>query len=440
MKKLLLLLLTVAAVHALPAATKPARKKAAPPKADPPNVVLIISDDQAWGDYSFMGHPMIQTPRLDRLARESLTFPRGYVTSSLCCPSLASIITGRYPHQHKVANNDPPETEKIPAAKRLTSPGFIAGREKMNTFIDALPTLPKLLGEKGYLSLQTGKWWQGNFTRGGFTHGMTKGSRHGDEGLDIGRKTMEPIYEFVRTAKQEKKPFFVWYAPMLPHDPHTPPARLLEKYRGTTPSEHMAKYWAMVEWFDETCGQLLDFLEAEKVAQNTIVLYVTDNGWIQDPESPKYAPRSKQSPYDGGLRTPIIVRWPERVKPQVSDQVVSSLDLLPTILKACDIAAPKGLPGVNLLDEKAVAARKAIFGECFTHTAIDLDQPAASLRWRWIISEDLKLIVPAKKNEPDAVVELYDLKLDPGEMTNLARDKPEQVEKLRAVLDKWWQG
>jgi uncharacterized sulfatase len=436
MKSLFLLLALSVTAHA---AAKP-KPKAKADTAPPPNVVLILSDDQAWSDYSFMGHPMIQTPRLDRLARESLTFPRGYVTSSLCCPSLASIITGRYPHQHKVANNDPPEITKMPAGKRQSSPEFIAGREKMNTFMDAMPTMPRLLGEKGYLSLQTGKWWQGDFKRGGFTHGMTKGLRHGDEGLDIGRITMEPIYEFVRTAKQEKKPFFVWYAPMLPHTPHNPPDRLFQKYRGTTPSEHIAKYWAMVEWFDETCGQLLDFLEKEEVAKNTIVLYVTDNGWIQDPEKPKYAPRSKQSQYDTGLRTPIMVRWPDKVKPRVSDDVVSSLDLLPTVLKACKVEAPKGLPGVNLLDDKAVAARKTIYGECYLHTAVDLDKPETSLRWRWMISEDMKLIVPNPKNEPDSVVELYDLKSDPGELNNLAKEKLDRVGKLRVMMDAWWKG
>ena len=134
---------------------------------------------------------------------------------------------------------------------------------------------------RSYLSLQTGKWWQGNFKRGGFTHGMTKGLRHGDEGLEIGRKTMQPIFDFISTAKSEQKPFMVWYAPMMPHDPHTPPERLLAKYRDKTPSLHVAKYWAMVEWFDETCGQLLDHLDQQGVADNTIVIYVTDNGWIQ---------------------------------------------------------------------------------------------------------------------------------------------------------------
>src|SRR5207249_3330745 len=119
---------------------------------------------------------------------------------------------------------------------------------------EAVPTLPRLLGEQGYLSLQTGKWWQGNYARGGFTHGMTQGERHGDQGLDIGRKTMQPIYDFIEVAQRGEKPFFVWYAPMMPHEPHAPPQRLLDKYIEKTSSPSVARYWAMIEWFDETVG------------------------------------------------------------------------------------------------------------------------------------------------------------------------------------------
>ena len=186
---------------------------------------MIISDDHAWTDYSFMGHPSIRTPNLDRLASQSLVFPRGYVPASLCCPSLASIITGLYPHQHRVTSNDPPIPQGMERGQFQKSEAFREGRELMNRHLEAVPTLPRLLKEKGYLSLQTGKWWQGDFSRGGFTHGMTKGNRHGDDGLDIGRKTMQPIYDFVGNARKDGKPFFVWYAPMPPHSPH-PPARV----------------------------------------------------------------------------------------------------------------------------------------------------------------------------------------------------------------------
>lgn len=399
----------------------------------PPNVVLIVSDDQAWSDYGFMGHPHIKTPRLDRLAAQSLVFRRGYVPSSLCCPSLASLITGKYPHQHKITSNDPPGGSKDKA-------NFAAGRETMNRFMDGQPTLPRLLTRAGYLTLQTGKWWQGNFTRGGFTHGMTKGQRHGDEGLDIGRKTMEPIYDFIGEARKNDNPFFVWYAPMLPHTPHNPPERLFEKYKSLTPSLHVARYWAMCEFFDETCGQLLDHLDEEKLSDNTIVIYVTDNGWIQNPDKPQYGPKSKQSQYDGGVRTPIMVRWPGKVTPQMNDTPISSLDILPTVLEAVGEKRPSDLPGLNLLDASAVAKREAIFGECFTHDSQDLQTPAASLRWRWIVRGDWKLIVPAPQNEPRSVVELFDLKSDPEEKNNLAPTENARVSALRKDLDAWWNG
>lgn len=406
----------------------------------PPNIVMIISDDHAWTDYGFMGHKEIKTPHLDKLAAQSVTYRRGYVTSSLCCPSLATILTGLYPHQHRITSNDPPPSAGVkPGASRLKDPAFQTGRERMNVFMDGVLSLPRLLGAKGYVSLQTGKWWQGNYKRGGFTEGMTLGQRHGDAGLDIGRKTMEPIYDFMSRAKKDGKPFLVWYAPLLPHDPHTPPQRLLDKYRDKTPSLHIARYWAMVEWFDETCGQLMDRLESEGLAENTIVVYVADNGWIQSEDNPRYAPRSKQSQYDGGLRTPIMVRWPAKVKPVMSDAPASSIDIAPTLLKAAGVESPKEMSGLNLLEPEALAKRNAVFGGCFTHNSMDLEVPAKSLRWRWCIRGNLKLIVPGP-NEPEAKVELYDVLADPQELKDLSGERAADVQALRGVLDGWWRG
>jgi len=398
---------------------------------------MIVSDDQCWTDYGFMGHPHIRTPHLDRLARESLTFRRGYVPSSLCSPSLASLITGRYPHQHLITGNDPFIPVGLRAKEFYASPAFAEGRELMNQRLGTLPLLPKLLADGGYVSLQTGKWWQGHFSNAGFTDGMTKGGRHGDEGLAIGRKTMAPIEDFVRKAKAEGKPFFVWYAPLLPHDPHKPPDRLLARYRATAPSIHVARYWAMCEWMDETCGQLLGFLEREGLAENTIVTFLADNGWIQDPTSIRYAAMSKQSPYDGGLRTPVIVKWPQRIKPGVSDIPVSSLDLFPTLLSACGIQVPPGLPGIDLTDTRALGQRNALFGECFTHNILNLEKPSENLRWRWILSDGWKLIVPTPPNE-SGDPELYRMDSDPNETKDLAATHPERVDELRQRLDTWW--
>ncbi len=405
----------------------------------PPNIVMIISDDHLWSDYGFMGHKVIQTPNLDKLASESLTFRRGYVTSSLCCPSLATIITGLYPHQHKVTSNDPP---LVPASAKKqgqqNNAAFEAGREVMSKHLEAAGTLPTMLKQKGYLSMQTGKWWLKSFDRGGFTHGMTHGGRHGDAGLDIGRKTMQPIYDFIGEAKQQQKPFLVWYAPMMPHDPHTPPQRLLDKYKDKAPSEHVAKYWAMVEWFDETCGELVKHIDDNGMKENTIFVYVSDNGWITNPKTGRYAEKSKQSQYDGGLRSPIMIRWPGKVKPKMSDELAQSIDFAPTLLKAAGLEPAKAMPGINLLDDAAVSARKAIYGECFTHNFVDLNVPASSLKWRWIVEGTTKLIVPNKANQPDDVVELYDLKADPTEEKNLATDSAEKVKELSVKLDAWW--
>ena len=405
--------------------------------AEKPNIVMIISDDHAWTDYGFMGHAEIKTPSIDKLAKRGLAFSRGYVPSSLCCPSLASVITGLYPHQNGITSNDPPLPAGMNMAKFRKGPEFQKGRERMNLFMDAQATLPRLLVKDGYLALQTGKWWQGDFTRGGFTHGMTQGGRHGDAGLDIGRKTLEPIRDFIVTAKKQEKPFFVWYAPLLPHDPHTPPKDLLEKYRKIQPNEHIAKYQAMVEWFDQTCGALMKMLDDQGVADNTIVVYLADNGWIQDPNSPHYAPKSKQSPYDGGLRTPILVSYPGKIAPAVSDTPVSSIDIMPTVLKLAGIKAPDGLPGIDLTDKDAVSKRRSVQGGIFTHNAVDLEKPAASLRWRWMLRDGMKLLLPTAL-ESGAEVELYDVIRDPMETKNLAADKPAVVSEITAALDAWW--
>src|SRR6185312_16328710 len=127
--------------------------------------------------------------------------------------------------------------------------------------------------------------------------------------------------------------------------PHNPPERLLARYRDQAPTLPVAKYWAMCEWFDETCGQLLDYLERKKLADDTIVVYVTDNGWIQDPRADRYAPKSKQSPYDGGLRTPIMVRWPGHVAPGKVEHLATSLDIAPTLLAAAGLKPDRDMPG-----------------------------------------------------------------------------------------------
>lgn len=412
-----------------------------------PDIVFIISDDQAWGDYSFMGHEHIETPCIDQLARESLAYTRGYVPDSLCRPSLATIISGLYPHQHGIVGNDPPPkaASKTVRGRLYRDPNYQQVVERyLKLHIDRMVTLPDRLAPLGYTSFQTGKWWEGNPSRGGFDAGMThgdvkRGGRHGDEGLKIGREGLAPIEQFIAKTKQEGKPYFLWYAPFLPHTPHTPPAALLEKYRKQAESESIAKYWAMCEWFDQTVGQLREIIAQQGNADNTIIVYVCDNGWINRKDASRYAPRSKRSQYDGGIRTPILVHWPNRVAPAMdTKRVACSIDLVPTILDLLGQPADASLPGVSLTDESAMAARKILFGEILEHDIQSMDDPEASLLYRWAIQGDMKLIVPNPERVPDGKLELFDLASDPYETSNLADSRAELVTALKQALDDWW--
>ncbi len=416
----------------------------------PPNIVFILSDDQSWTDYGFMGHPHIETPNLDRLASRSALFPRGYVPTALCRPSLATLITGLYAHQHGITGNDPSHALAAP-----NSPRYRELQADLISRIDRQPTVPRWLAERGYLSHQSGKWWEGSFSRGGFTHGMTRGfpepgGRHGDDGLKIGRQGMEPIFEFIDQAVEADDPFYLWYAPFMPHTPHTPPQRLLDKYLDRVESPLVAKYYAMCEWFDETCGELVDRIEDKGLSDNTLIIYFCDNGWIQNPTAPGYAPRSKQSANEGGTRQPLMLCWPGEIPPRRYDDLVSSVDVVPTILSAAGIEVPESLPGLDLLPlvrDGEPLDRDIIFGESFAHDIADLDDPEASLLYRWAIRGRWKLLLtydgqvgryasshPRTERRP----QLFDLIADPHEETNLAADHPEQVASLAAEIDRWW--
>ena len=411
-----------------------------------PNILLIISDDQAWTDYSFMGHSVIETPRIDRLAEEGLTFTRGYVVAPLCRPSLASISTGLYPHQHRITGNDP----LFESDQRRYSTEWMEQRSQENEpYIQNFqthPTVASLLGNIGYVSYQTGKWWEGNHKRGGFTDGMThgdaaKGGRHGDEGLKVSREGMKEAFDFMIKARDAEKPFFVWHAPFMPHTPHTPPDSLFQKYLPHTDHERIAKYMAMVEWFDITVGQLLDFLADNGMDENTMVFYVCDNGWITNPD-PKnggvFLPRSKQSPYEMGIRTPIMVKWPGVVKPVMDTTTfVSSIDIVPTILSATGLVKAEQMLGVDMLDRTALNAREMIFSEDFMHDMQDQQDITKSLESRVVLKSPWKLIMPFRANN-DKEVELFNIVDDPHEKQNLADDFPQTVAELSADLDRFW--
>jgi arylsulfatase A len=446
--------------------------------ADRPNVVLIISDDQTCTDFGFMGNEDVLTPNIDRLAAKSARYVNGYVPSSVCRPSLVSILTGLYPHQHGVYfNHPPPGFGTLTRSPDIGKAEFDALREKAAALIRDVPTLPRQLAAAGYRCLQTGKYWEGHWRNAGFTEGMTTaeptpdakyGNKtlasgdvvahgNGDHGLSIGRETMQPIYDFIDDC--DDAPFFVWYAPFLPHTPHDSPEKFYDLYRDRSGiPKHRVPYYAAISQFDETVGDLVNFVESRGLTGDTIFVFVVDNGWEPDARRFRsttkewdHTKRSKRAPFEYGLRTPILVRWDKHTKPATHQELVSSVEILPTILAAADL--PRGdteFPGESLWGsakgEASLDADRAVFGELYPGDATSLGHPERDIAHRWIRQGNLKLITTHKHGRDKAWGEylekdaLFDVENDPEESHSLINDAKfaETLKTLRRQLDGWW--
>ena len=394
-----------------------------------------------------MGHTVVRTPHLDRLASESLVYTQGYTPTSVCRPSLATIVSGLYPHQHGITGNDPPGgATRDPEA-----------RAAMEGVFHRTVNILEQLHESGYVSHQSGKWWEGNPTDHGFTAGMThgevmRGGRHGDAGLTIGREGLQPIVDFLDEAS--RNPFLLYYAPFLPHTPHNPPDSLLQGYLDEDRPLPEARYFAMIEWFDLTVGALMGHLEEAGHDDNTLVVYVVDNGWLPAGEGQgRFDSRAKMSPYDAGMRTPIMLRWPGVVRPEMDNEsLASTIDIVPTLLAAIGSEAGRDLPGLNLMDREQMTARDMAFGALFAHTSVDLHDPAANLKYRYVVRRDgWKLILPFRPNHDVELMingdrpywmrldkELYNVRSDPYELSEQSLNHPALVTELEAALEAWW--
>lgn len=440
--------------------------------ADRPNIVYIISDDQTWSDYGYMGNGSVHTPNLDRLAARSARFPNGYLTTSVCRPSLVTLMTGLYPHRHLVHfNHGPPGNA---AFNRIaTAKAYVETRSAEFELIRRVPTLPRLLAEAGYRCLQTGKFWEGHWKNGGFTEGMTTftgppasqtygGGRklpggeivahgNGDHGLAIGRETMEPIEDFILDCEAEEIPWLVWYAPYLPHQPHDSPERFYEVAKvkpGVDP--HELPYYAAIAQFDETVGRLIRFVEANSDPENTIFVFVADNGWSPSKQPEKARPEefahtktSKRAPFDEGVRSPILVRWDGRVAPATHPEPVSSIDIVPTLLKAAGLpeTAWSAMPGVDLLGGHD--PERAVFGEIYPGDASVLGHPERDIAYLWVRKGNHKLIVPYGDRPWGGYLDgeaLFDVVEDPREQRNRIGEAgvATVAEDLRATLEQWW--
>ncbi|TWT64532.1 sulfatase-like hydrolase/transferase [Rubinisphaera italica] len=428
-----------------------------------PNIVMILADDQSYRDFGFMGNPLVKTPHLDQLAAESARFPNGYVPMSVCRPSLATLLTGLYPHQHGIHFNHPPPG--LSRMREMTAQEYRKTRAKAEHLIREVPTLPRLLTESGYVSFQAGKHWEGGFKNAGFTHGMTTGlpadisdaihgtreqkngewvaHGNGDAGLVIGRTTMQPVTDFI--AENAESPFFLWYAPFLPHTPFDAPQEFYDCYADRNIPDYLLPYYAEIARFDNTVGQLMSCLDQHNLRKQTMIIFVSDNGFRPDASGkPKQDSRSKLSSDEDGLRTPILLNWPGVISPADYPQIVQTIDLTPTILAGVGLSSKvtPQMHGLNLLPavtgEVGLPDRPA-FGAIYPNDAEVLGDPAAHARGVWVRYENYKLILPGKGKQRLSPA-FYDLRSDPEENQNLIHDAKyaQQQKQLSQLLKEWW--
>ncbi|MFK7778824.1 MAG: sulfatase [Gimesia sp.] len=403
------------------------------PPAGKPNFILFIADDMAWDDCGAYGHPKIQTPNLDQLAKDGMKFNQAFLTCSSCSPSRASIITGRYPHSTGAHQLHLP----LPASQV--------------TFVEKLK-------EDGYYTASAGKWHMGTPTESKFDHVTTK------------------LNEWVSTLEQrpKDKPFFMWFAFIDPHRPyqrnsierpHKIEDVVVPPYLPDTPEvrNDLALYYDEITRLDGVVGRVRETLKKQGADSNTVIIFVSDNG--------RPFPRCKTTVYDSGIRTPCLIAWPGQVKAgSVCDSLISSVDLAPTILELAGLPVSETFQGKSfktLLRKPGSKTRDYIFAEHNWHDFEDFGRAVRSPRFKYIRNfyTDLPGTPPADavrsetfvkmlqlKGEnkltadqkgsfltPRPEIELYDLEADPHELHNLAGQKDYQSvqQKLRMALDQW---
>jgi arylsulfatase A-like enzyme len=392
----------------------------------PPNIVLIISDDHGYQDFGFMGSEIVHTPHLDRLAEEGTLFPFGYTTASVCRPSLRSLLTGLHPIQFDYR------------VQQLVRKGIPAS--PWSPLRDHFNTLPAILAQRGYASFHSGKFYEGSYRNSGFTHGMSEksGKTGRKEAVRIARETMEPLFSFIDSHCEQ--PFFIWFAPRIPHLPHNPPKEFFAHYASMKLPWFDRRYYASVTWLDASIGSLIQHLEERGVRERTLIVFAADNGWQAPGPGVDYeytigGNKGKWSLYEIGFRTPVIFDWPGEIPAgEVKDDLVSLVDLFPTLLDYAGAPRPANRSGVDLrplLEGKVVSTRSALVGTQKTLRTDRNGEPAGgsflrNRRWHYLWYNDGREA-------------LFDLTSDPDEERDVAARHPDLTKEFRERIREWSQ-
>ena len=296
--------------------------------AEKPNIILVMADDQGWGDTGYNGHPVVKTPNLDAMANHGLVFNRFYAAAPVCSPTRGSVLTGRHPIRIKITNHGRyMRPQESTLAEELHGAGYVTGMFGKWHVGSAQKSSPVNPGNSGFDEWVIGlNFFDNNpfLSRNGIVE-QIQGA-----GSAI---TIDETIAFLNKHKDDGKPMFAvaWFP--SPHDPHLEKPANPKMYEGVPGSA----YFAEITVLDHAFGRLRQELRRLGIEQNTILWYCSDNGGLREESSGGRG--KKGSIYDGGLRIPGIVEWPARISPQRTDFPATTCDMLPTLLSAADVAA-----------------------------------------------------------------------------------------------------
>lgn len=427
--------------------------------AAPPNILLIVSDDQGYPDLGCIGSKPIQTPNLDRLAAEGARGTSFYVTWPACTPSRGSLLTGRYPQRNglydMVRNDLVNYGHRYGWEEYAVSPEMTLGLDPKEI------TLGDMLKKAGYATGVVGKWDMGQAKRYlPLQRGFDFFYGHGNNGIDYytherygvpslfrgNERTEEDRGQYIthvfgREAlyflreHAGRRPFFLYLPFNAPHGASTlaadnggvkpgvqAPEEYIARYRGVVKDEKLARYYAAVTCMDEVIGELLKALDESGQADNTLVIFFSDNGGSGNGGN---APLkgAKSTMWEGGLRVPFVIRWPGQVPAGVvSDEFLTSLEIAPTLLAASGAPAPEGvtLDGFDLLPVLR-GEKKSPREEMFWQRRAD--KAARVGHWKWVDSAKGK--------------GLFDLASDLSETKDLSEEKPEVLKMVQERFAAW---
>jgi arylsulfatase A-like enzyme len=422
MKKLFILCSLIVAV-----ATTQAAKR--------PNVVLVITDDQGYGDLSCHGNPVLKTPHLDKLHSESVRLT-DYHVAPTCSPSRAALITGHWTNRtgvwHTIMGRSMLRANEVTIGKILGDGGYHTGMFGKWHLGDNYPYRPEDRGFQEVLRHggggvgQTPDFWDNAYFDGSYFHNGKAVPAKGfctDVFFDYAKR-------FINKVKDDDKPFFVYLCTNAPHGPMHSPEKFSAPY--TKQGVKVGNFFGMIANIDHNVGQMRAFLKKKGLAENTIFIFTTDNGTSSGANVHNNGMRGRKgSEYDGGHRVPFFMHWPKGGlnKGRDVNMITSYVDIVPTLIDYCDVPSPKGVKfdGVNirpLIEDKAKNWPDRIL-------ITDSQRVRDPIKWRKsAVMTDQWRLINGK--------ELYDIKVDPSQKKDVANLNPAVVKRLTKRYDAWW--